>query len=175
MGILTDDMTRLNDEVNALRNARYEFIRDQHAFVHGLKESVASMQSALGAARADSAKDMRARLLAGREARAEALQGELSANEIRRAAEARRLQDGRMEFLDGLRGHVDALRAGVSQLRGEFAADMAGAHRAWAGSAMAGERKAKAPAPLRMEPRPKESAAVKMEAHGRKRPRGHSR
>ena len=168
MGILTDDMTRLNDEVNALRNARYEFIRDQHAFVHGLKESVASMQSALGAARADSAKDMRARLLAGREARAEALQGELSANEIRRAAEARRLQDGRMEFLDGLRGHVD-------ELRGELAADMAGAHRAWAGSAMAGERKAKAPAPLRMEPRPKESAAVKMEAHGRKRPRGHSR
>jgi hypothetical protein len=73
-----------------------------------------------------------------------------------------------MEFLEGLRGHVD-------ELRGELAADMAGAHRAWAGSVTAGERKAKAPAPVRMEPRPKESAAVKMEAHGRKRPRGHSR
>ena len=161
MGTLTHDMTRLRGEVDDLRSAR-------QAFVHSLEESVACTQSALSAARADSAKDMRARLLAGREARAEAVQEELSANEIRRAAEARRLQDGRMEFLEGLRGHVD-------ELRGELAADIAGAHRAWAGSVTAGERKAKAPAPVRMEPRPKESAAVKMEAHGRKRPRGHSR
>ena len=88
-----------------------------------------------------------------------------AANDSRRcAAEADRVEEARQSstaregFLAGLRGQVDTLRAGVSRLRGEFAADIsyararwAGAHRAWGGAITSQEAKAKRPAPVKVE------------------------
>jgi predicted flap endonuclease-1-like 5' DNA nuclease len=75
----------------------------------------------------------------------------------RRAAEANRVEEARQSSaarsgsLAGVRGQVDTLRAGVSRLRGEFAADMAGAHRVWGGAMTSQEAKAKRPAPVKVD------------------------
>jgi len=187
MGALTDDMTRLNDEVNALRNARHEFLNEQRAFVQRSREDVASM---------------RTRTRADNTARAVNVQEELATNETERAAEAQRFQNVRMDFLSEVRGRageiraganhlmivlrsahaeraaeqrelrcaseaarveearqsssaradfVDALRTGVSRLRGEVAAEMAGARRAWGGAITSQEAKAKRPLPVKVD------------------------
>ena len=232
MGVLTDDMTRLNDEVNALRNARHEFLKEQRAFASGSRDSVASMLAALNAERAETARDMRTRLHADRTERLATVREDLAANETQRIAEARRVQDvrrgflsdvcGRVDdiragadllrtmfrnahaemagvqrenraandsrrcaaeenrveearqsstaregFLAGVRGQVDTLRAGVSRLRGEFAADMAGAHRAWGGAIASQEAKAKRPTAVKVdqksEDKGRNTASVKAE------------
>jgi len=176
MGVLTDDMTRLRDEVNALGNARREFVQRS-------SEDVASMRTQM---RADNT------------ARAVNVQEALATNETERAAETRRSQNVRMDFLSDLRGRVgemimvlrgahaeraaaqrefmcageaarveearqssseragfvDAIRTVVSRLRGEFAAEMAGARLAWFGPGTAEEPDAKRPAPVKAKQKP---------------------
>ena len=132
MGVLTDDMTRLNDEVNALRNARHEFLKEQRVFVSGSRDSVASMLAALNAERAETARDMRTRLYADRTERLATVQEELATNETQRIAEARRVQDVRRGFLSDVCGRVDDIRAGANLLQTMFRnahAEMAGVQR----------------------------------------------
>lgn len=235
MGALTDDMTRLNDEVNALRNARHEFLNEQRAFVSGSRDSVASMLAALNAERAESARDMRTRLYADRTERLATVREELATNETQRSAEAWRVQDVRRGFLSDVRGRVDdvragadllqtmfrnahaemagvqrenraandsrrraaeanrveearqsstaregflavvrgqvdTLRAGVSRLRREFAADVAGAHRAWGGAITSQEARGKRPAPVKVDQKSTVSVIVRERTMAEQRP-----
>lgn len=238
MGTLTNDMTRLNDEITALRNGRREFLEDQRAFVQRSKDASVAMRATWNAARAQATKDLWAGLRTTRATRAALLREETAANETRRAAEAAELQQARTTFLaevcgrveeirpgvhhlqaafhdahaemaeaqreglaasgrarraqdanrieeaqqalaartdvlDGLREHVNELRIGVSRLRGECAADLAGAREAWAGVAAAGRPKTKQPVPeattLRAKERGPEVEPVEVEP--RKGPR----
>jgi len=137
MGVLTDDMTRLNDEINVLKNARREFLNEQRAFVQRSREAAAFMLTLFNAARTEGTKEMRARMHADNTARAMNVREEIATNETQRTAEARHSSFVRAGFLDGIRGQVDAIRTGVIQLRTEFAADVAGAHFAWEGLAAA--------------------------------------
>ena len=137
MGVLTDDMTRLNEEVNVLKSARRELLNEQRALVRQFREETASMLTTLNAVRTEATKDMRAQMHADNTARAVNVQEELTTNETHRAEEARQSSNVRAGFLDGIRGQVEAIRDGVSQLRTEFATDMAGAHFAWGGLAAA--------------------------------------
>jgi len=144
MGVMTDDMTRLRDEIGASRGARRAFITDtedtvsqmrarlreaqadmasktraeRSAFVADLQAKVGELQEALRSAHAEMAKGLREALAASKAA--------ITANEAARQGQA---TDDRAERL----AFVVDLNRKVAGMLGEFAADLEGARRAWLG------------------------------------------
>ena len=64
MGRLTEDMTRLHDEIGGLRNAREVLTKDLEAFADDLREGVSAMRAHLRNAHSEMAQTAKA----GREA-----------------------------------------------------------------------------------------------------------
>ena len=120
MGTLTNDMTRLNDEITTLRNGRREFLKDQRAFVQRSKDAAASMRATWNAARAQATKDLWAGLRTTRATRVALLREETAANETQRVAEAGKLQQARTTFLAEVCGRIEEIRAGVDLLQAAF-------------------------------------------------------
>jgi hypothetical protein len=144
MGILTDDMTRLRDEIVASREARNAFLTDtedtvsqmrsrfreaqaemasktkaeRSAFVADLQANVGELQEAVRSAHAEMANELREGLAANREA--------VSANEAARQGQAADDRAGRLASV------ADRNRQVAGRLA-EFAADLEGARRAWLG------------------------------------------
>jgi len=144
MGILTDDMTRLRDEIVTLRGARNAFTTDtahtvsqmrarfreaqadmasktkaeRSAFVAGLQAKVGELQEGLRSAHAETAKELREALAASKAA--------ITANEAARQGQATDDRADRLAFV------ADRNRQ-VAGMLGEFAADLEGARRAWLG------------------------------------------
>jgi len=144
MGILTDDMTRLRDEIGALHDARNAFItqtedtvsqmrarfREAHtemaaadragrlAFVADLQAKVGELQEALRRSHAEMANELREALAASKAA--------ITANEAARQGQATDDRADRLAFV------ADRNRQ-VAGMLGEFAADLEGARRAWLG------------------------------------------
>ena len=119
MGLLTDDMTRLRGEVDALRSSREAFIED-------MKTDVSHMQSDFRNDHAEMAGKLRDDL-GTFVSELEANVSEMKAGFNNDHAEmARKLRDDLGTF-------VSELRQETTGLRGEFAADIAGARRAWFG------------------------------------------
>ena len=119
MGNLTDDMTRLSEEVVALRSARADFMKD-------LKSSVASMLAAFSAAEVEMARKTISDLVAfvsGVKKSVASMLADFSAAEVDMA---RKTKSDRMAFVSGM-------KRTVASMRKENAADLAGAHRAWYG------------------------------------------
>ena len=144
MGILTDDMTRLRDEIVTLRGARNAFTTDtahtvsqmrarfreaqadmasktkaeRTAFVAGLQAKVGELEEALRSSHAEMAKELREALAASKAA--------VTANEAARQGQA---TDDRAERL----AFVVDLNRKVAGMLAEFAADLEGARRGWLG------------------------------------------
>lgn len=150
MGNLTDDMTRLCEEVGALRSARGALMRDLARGTNELAISVLAMRADFGAAHAAMAKEARE----NRAAFVTAMSGEVNAlladyRKVRseKASEDRR---SRASFCAGVRKYV----AGMCK---ETADDLAGARLAWCGRGAGipkehplpkGPRTVEAPAPV---------------------------
>ena len=154
MGPLTNDMTRLRDEIDALHNTREAFIND-------LKHDVTEMQSGFRNAHAEMASETKNDLFA--------FTSNLKANVSKmkqgfrndHAEMARKLMNDLGTFVSGLEADVSDMKQGfrndhaemarklmndlgtfvsnlnetVANLRQEFEADIQGAHRAWFGQA----------------------------------------
>jgi predicted flap endonuclease-1-like 5' DNA nuclease len=149
MGLLTDDMTRLRDDIDALHNSRETFINDlmhnvsRETFINDLMHNVAEMHD-----REAFVSDLRSNV------------AEMQSNFRNGHAEmARKLIDDLRTFVSGLKADVSDMKQGfrnghaemarklidylrtfasnlnktVANLRQEFAADIQGAHRAWFG------------------------------------------
>jgi chromosome segregation ATPase len=122
VGTLTDDMTRLSDEIGALRNGRRELMEEQRAFAQSSKEAVASLLATWNAARAQASEELRTELRTGHADRAALVRDESAANEAERLAEADRLQQARAAFVAKVCGRVEELKAEVDVLRVVFQA-----------------------------------------------------
>jgi hypothetical protein len=124
MGVLTGDMTRLCSEIGLSHGAR-------QAFIEEMEERTSKM---LAGFRDDHA-DMARKGKADREAFTSGLKKNVAAMQAgfrdAHAEAARRVRAALADFVSGLKTTVAALR-------GEFAFDLAGAHRAWFGPSPAG-------------------------------------
>ncbi|MFH2218410.1 MAG: helix-hairpin-helix domain-containing protein [Pseudomonadota bacterium] len=152
MGRLTDDMTRLRGEVDALRNMRGAFIDD-------LKADVTDMQSGFRNNHAEMARGLRGDLVtfvSGLENSVAEMKAGFNEDH---AEMARNLKDALGTFVSGLKGDVSAMKAGFNEdhaemarnlrdalgtfvsglkdtvggMRKEVADDIAGARQAWSG------------------------------------------
>ncbi|MCX7047042.1 MAG: hypothetical protein NTX50_16335 [Candidatus Sumerlaeota bacterium] len=111
---LTEDMTRLREEIGSMRRARDRFRRNT-------ERDVAVMREGFRAAHAEMARDSQAE---------------------------------RMVSMSGVRRAVRDVKRTVAGLRRGFAADIQGAHQAWAGGSFSGR-------PMFEEPRRRTAAAEK--------------
>ena len=121
MGPLTNDMTRLRDDIDALHNNRETFIND-------LKHNVAEMQSNFRNDRAEMARKLIGDLgtfVSGLKADVSGMKQGFRNDH---AEMARKLRNDLGTF-------ASDLNKTVSSLRQEFASDIAGAHQAWFGQA----------------------------------------
>ncbi len=174
MGILTDDMARLRNEIEALRQGRKTLLKEMVRGAKGLKGAVAKMQAGFRQAHARMAKESRAnrqRFLQELNTGVASMQtGFRQAH----AQMARETKGARLAFLSDLKTTVFMMQTGFHQsrmhmakrgrasrrqfvahleelvggLRQEFAADLAGARRAFFGLLPAAH-KARAEAPRR--------------------------
>ena len=121
MGPLTNDMTRLRDEIDALHNTREAFIND-------LKHDVTEMQSGFRNAHAEMASETKNDLFA--------FTSNLKAN-VSKMKQGFRNDHAEMarKLMNDLGTFVSNLNETVANLRQEFEADIQGAHRAWFGQA----------------------------------------
>ena len=126
MGNLTDDMTRLRGEVDALRSDRGALMQVLSRGVKDLASSVLAMRADFGAARAATAKEARN----SRAAFVSAMSGEVNAllADYRRARGEMAFESSerRAAFCAGVQAYV----AGMCM---ETADDLAGARLAWCG------------------------------------------
>ncbi len=124
MGRLTDDMTRLRNETDALHEARETFVED-------LKQDVAEMKAGFQGTHAEMAGKMKTDLSAFVSSLASSV-SEMKAGFHNACVEmAKTTKSERMEFLSDLEQAVADLKREVAELQEGFAADIAGAHRAW--------------------------------------------
>ncbi len=126
MGNLTDDMTRLRGEVDALRGARGAMMNDLTRGARDLTMAVAAMRTGFTSAHAAMAKQTRGKretFVDAVIAEVNSLLGEFSRD---RNDMARKGRDNRRTFLSKMRGQV----AGMCK---EMADDMMGARLAWRG------------------------------------------
>ena len=123
MGRLTEDMTNLRGEIDALRNGRVEFIA-------GLKQNVFELKAGFNSNHAEMAAKLRDDL--------DAFVSELK-NDVVELKAGFNSDHAEMagELRDGLETFVSDLKGFVADLRQEAADDIAGGHKAWFGPAPA--------------------------------------
>jgi len=162
MGILTDDMLRLCHEIGAWRRGRKLLLKDLGRETKAMKSATAKMQGTMRRAHAQTAKETRQErqgFVAALNTQVALMQGGFRQAHARMARESK---GERLSFLFDLKSRVAKMQAGFRQvhtqmaktvvggLRREFAADLAGAHRAFFGLSPA-ELKARAEAERRRE------------------------
>lgn len=126
MGVLTDAMTRLHDEVSALRDRRMMLVRGLEQGALELRETVGSLRESNRSEQAQSARKSRAaraKFVKGLAADVRHMQGSF-AKSFAAAAQASRA--ARRGFLLHQKGLVDAFLQGVAD-------DLAGARHCWQG------------------------------------------
>ena len=119
MGRLTEDMTNLRGEIDALHNGRVEFIA-------GLKQNVFELKAGFNSNHAEMAAKLRDDLdefVSELKNDVVELKAGFNSNHAEMAGELR----------DGLETFVSDLKGSVADLRQEAADDIAGAHKAWFG------------------------------------------
>jgi hypothetical protein len=126
MGNLTVDMTRLREEVEALRDARSVLMNDLTRGTRDLNTAVAAMRDEFISSHAAMAKQSRGEREAFVAAVIDQINSRIGAFSRDRADMARKGRDSRGVFLTEMRRQV-------TDLRNEMASDLMGARLAWRG------------------------------------------
>jgi len=134
MGRLTDDMTRLSDEIATLDRTR-------ETCLEGIKDTVATLRAGASemqadfrkehAAMADRAKSDLSGFVSGLKETVGDLQTRFGHE---RTAMAKKTKADTTAAVLGVREAVNGLKGAVADMRQEFAADIAGGHRALSGA-----------------------------------------
>lgn len=146
MGGLTDDMTRLRDEIDVLHRTRDACISHVKQTVMDLKTQTAALRSDFRrthTAMAQKAREDRLAIVSGLKSYVAGLATDVNAmrTSFRNAHSemARTSREKRTAFISNLKQAVSNLRQETQDLRYKFTSDIAGARRAWFGASAAPE------------------------------------